>query len=335
MSTSNNPKRQVSTTTSGTDRSKDSKEPVKPRLSASLLLVNSKNEVLMIQRTKESRTFAGMHAFPGGNYDPKQDGAPTDPRLTAVRETFEETGILLASPSSTTSSWPATSVISQGRKSVHSREDPTTFPDFLNRNGLSIANTLPNLIPFSQWVTPVTAKSRFWTWFYVGFVEELRQGIPADGSSIDALIPQSDNQIEIFDAYFKHPTDILDSFSRGEISIMPPQFYLLTVLSELLEKGPIQDSSYLAQRSEKIRRTSDGGFGGRAFNPRFGGKITGADGVERAILMYEGDEDYDRGTGKPQPAEKGTSSLGQGQRRRHRSLVEFKAGVSLVFSLRQ
>lgn len=35
-----------------------------PRLSASLLLVNAKNEVLMIQRTKESRTFAGMHVCP-------------------------------------------------------------------------------------------------------------------------------------------------------------------------------------------------------------------------------------------------------------------------------
>lgn len=32
-----------------------------PRLSASLLLLNEKNEVLMIQRTTDSRTFAGMH----------------------------------------------------------------------------------------------------------------------------------------------------------------------------------------------------------------------------------------------------------------------------------
>lgn len=36
-------------------------EPAKPRLSASILLLNAKNEILMIQRTKESRTFSGMH----------------------------------------------------------------------------------------------------------------------------------------------------------------------------------------------------------------------------------------------------------------------------------
>jgi hypothetical protein len=107
---------------------------------------------------------------------------------------------------------------------------------------------------------------------------------------------------------------------------MPPQFYLLTMLSELLEKEPSQDPSHLVQRSEVVRRVSNQGFGGRVFHPRFGGKTTGPDGVERSILMYEGDEDYDRGAGKREP-EKGTSSLGQG--RRHRSLIEFKAGVSL------
>lgn len=38
------------------------KVPVVPRHSASLVLVNARNQVLLVHRNPESRTFAGIHA---------------------------------------------------------------------------------------------------------------------------------------------------------------------------------------------------------------------------------------------------------------------------------
>ncbi|KIP12328.1 hypothetical protein PHLGIDRAFT_113803, partial [Phlebiopsis gigantea 11061_1 CR5-6] len=67
--------------------------PAVPRPSASLIVINARNEVLLVHRNPRASSFAGMHVFPGGNFDAAQDG---DLATTAVRETFEETGLLLA-----------------------------------------------------------------------------------------------------------------------------------------------------------------------------------------------------------------------------------------------
>jgi 8-oxo-dGTP pyrophosphatase MutT (NUDIX family) len=66
------------------------------------------NQVLLVHRVKTSSAFASAHVFPGGNLSEFHDGAvpPAEDlarhqdgrpyRLGAVRETFEETGVLLA-----------------------------------------------------------------------------------------------------------------------------------------------------------------------------------------------------------------------------------------------
>lgn len=78
------------------------------RPSASVMVLSATNEVLVLQRVRSSTSFASAHVFPGGNLDAFHDGdvpAPQSPerhrdgpayRLAAVRECFEETGILLA-----------------------------------------------------------------------------------------------------------------------------------------------------------------------------------------------------------------------------------------------
>ncbi|KAG6012702.1 hypothetical protein E4U54_007342, partial [Claviceps lovelessii] len=78
------------------------------RPSSSVLLLSATNEVLLLHRVKTSTSFASAYVFPGGNLDAFHDGripAPGSPerhrdgptyRLGAIRETFEETGILLA-----------------------------------------------------------------------------------------------------------------------------------------------------------------------------------------------------------------------------------------------
>jgi 8-oxo-dGTP pyrophosphatase MutT (NUDIX family) len=74
----------------------------------SLMLVSPTNQVVLLHRVKTSRSFASAHVFPGGNLDAFHDGevaaagAPERHvdgpayRLAAIRECFEESGILLA-----------------------------------------------------------------------------------------------------------------------------------------------------------------------------------------------------------------------------------------------
>jgi 8-oxo-dGTP pyrophosphatase MutT (NUDIX family) len=87
---------------------KTKREPAVPRPSASVLLVSRQNQFLLLQRVKQSSSFASAHVFPGGNVSTFHDGevpGPESPdrhvdsdvyRMAAIRETFEESGIILA-----------------------------------------------------------------------------------------------------------------------------------------------------------------------------------------------------------------------------------------------
>jgi 8-oxo-dGTP pyrophosphatase MutT (NUDIX family) len=71
--------------------------------------------------------------------------------MTAIRETFEEAGLLIASSSK--GIHPTESVLDEARKAVHAQK--MTFGSFLSNNGLEADTS--KLLPFSQWITPVTA----------------------------------------------------------------------------------------------------------------------------------------------------------------------------------
>jgi 8-oxo-dGTP pyrophosphatase MutT (NUDIX family) len=75
---------------------------------SSVLLISPSNEILLLHRVQTSTTFPSAHVFPGGNLSSSQDGEIPSPedakrhedglayRICAIRETFEESGILLA-----------------------------------------------------------------------------------------------------------------------------------------------------------------------------------------------------------------------------------------------
>ncbi len=74
----------------------------------SVLLISPTNQILLLHRVRTSSAFPSAHVFPGGNCDEFHDGAIPPPnsserhvdgeayRMAAIRETFEESGILLA-----------------------------------------------------------------------------------------------------------------------------------------------------------------------------------------------------------------------------------------------
>jgi 8-oxo-dGTP pyrophosphatase MutT (NUDIX family) len=90
--------------------------------------------------------------FPGGNFDAKQDSSL---EMTAIRETFEESGLLIASSSdlSSDSSGLEDYLLDEARKSIHAQL--TNFETFLSEHHLTA--DVSSLLPFTTWVTPSSA----------------------------------------------------------------------------------------------------------------------------------------------------------------------------------
>lgn len=113
----------------------------------SVLLVSPENEVLLIHRVQTSSSFPSAHVFPGGNVD-QQDGAVPDTgiarhkdslpyRCAALREVFEESGILLAKVHDSEEPLNISSKdMTRGRQLVHQKE--VRFKTWLHHRRKSI-----------------------------------------------------------------------------------------------------------------------------------------------------------------------------------------------------
>ncbi|KAI5900532.1 uncharacterized protein SCHCODRAFT_02608140 [Schizophyllum commune H4-8] len=280
------------------------REPAEPRPSASIAVINARNEVLLVQRNPKTRSFAGVHVFPGGNLDPAQDGDSL--AMTAIRETFEESGLLLASPSTSPSTSPPASVLEEARRAIHAQR--TSFSDFLAKEGLRA--DVDALLPFTEWVTPVEQPRRFRTKFFLAFLPSVSSSTTFTAGDKQEQIPTPDGGQEVISARFVRPADALAEFEAGRISFMPPQFYILTTLAGIFGGG---DAQAVDARS-KIERLARGPFGRMAINPR---RLNANDAshpkssVEEGetVLTYEGDE-----------------ARGGPRGRRHRAVVRFAKG---------
>jgi 8-oxo-dGTP pyrophosphatase MutT (NUDIX family) len=95
-----------------------------------------------------SNLATDIQVFPGGNHDASQDDSLA---MTAVRETFEESGLLLAQTEDTC--FPDDRVLDDSRRAVCSQR--MSFTSFLAAHHLRA--DVDSLLPFTQWVTPVGA----------------------------------------------------------------------------------------------------------------------------------------------------------------------------------
>ncbi|KAF5387592.1 hypothetical protein D9757_006526 [Collybiopsis confluens] len=266
--TSNVQQSQIKAKTTGTT------QPVIPRPSASLVIVNERNEVLLVQRNPHASAFGGVTVFPGGNYDKKQDSSL---RITAIRETFEESGLLIASPSSSTSRLPPDRILDEARFAVH--EQKRTFQNFLDEYCLK-ADT-DALLPFTAWITPAGPPKRFHTQFFVTFLPGASASKFTTGSKQERL-PKPDGGQEVINARFVRPSDAISEFNARKITMMPPQFYILHSLA-----GILKSSRNTVDERSAVQALSLGSFGKMTINPvRL--YEPGADG--ETILTYEGDE---------------------------------------------
>ncbi|WP_245839306.1 NUDIX hydrolase [Nocardia donostiensis] len=205
-------------------------------------------EVFLQRRVGAMAFAAGMTVFPGGGVDPSDatvelEWAGPDPQwwadrlgttagrakalvCAAVRETFEECGVLLAGPT-------ADSVIADtagyrdARQQLERRE--LTLAQFLAEEKLVLRADL--LRPWANWITPVVEPRRYDTRF---FVAVLPDGQKADGATSEAAAVQ-----------WRTPAAALERWRAGEDVLLPPTWSQLVALgafgstSEILAAEPV------------------------------------------------------------------------------------------------
>ena len=240
------------------------------------------------------------HVFPGGALSPEHDGptpsiADVDPNLpaynlAAIRETFEESGILLAKSSKTGKLFTDISDAEreEGRRAVHSGK--ILFPDLLRKWGCEA--DVDALIPFTRWVTPPNVKKRFSTQMYLYFLplgstspssskDKSAAGI-AEGADLDSEAdiviphPTHDGGIEHTAARFLPPNKWLSLAQQNRIILFPPQYFLTWHLSRYLSPTvtsarssipPIEDLQRERDQLMAFLNANDGEFGKAVISP--------------------------------------------------------------------
>ena len=159
-------------------------------------------------------------------------------RLGAIRECFEESGILLARRSDDPGRLLELSDQDRedGRHAVHLNS--ANFKDWLTARG-GVPDT-DSLIPFTRWITPTNVPKRFTTQMYLYFLPLPNQTDCRVTGTLstekEAVIPNptSDGGIEHTSARFLPLSEWLSMSRSGEIILFPPQFFLMHLLAPFL-----------------------------------------------------------------------------------------------------
>jgi 8-oxo-dGTP pyrophosphatase MutT (NUDIX family) len=221
--------------------------PSTPRKAATIILLREKApkgfEVLLLKRHEKSNFFAGNYVYPGGGLEPQDSvpeiypfcrglspeeagrilGGSTPPDeslgywVAAVRELFEEAGILLACSRKGSADQaelltdPAK--VSEYRTLLQNRK--IRFQEIVEAEGLSL--DLDQVIYYAHWITPEARPVRFDTRF---FLARHPEGQEAD----------HDRQETTARAWIS-PAGALEANLQGEIVLSPPTLKTLEDLS--------------------------------------------------------------------------------------------------------
>jgi 8-oxo-dGTP pyrophosphatase MutT (NUDIX family) len=183
-----------------------SAEAVVPRPASTILLLrdgpDSEIEVFMMVRHYEIDFNSGALVFPGGSVDKGDQEIIENPelysggegldasalsfRIAAIRETFEESGILLARPRGSKALIDAkrASEIEAGHRTALC-ESKTTFLKVLADSGIMLA--LDELVPYAHWITPEGVPKRFDTWFFLAAAPPEQVGAHDGRESTDSI----------------------------------------------------------------------------------------------------------------------------------------------------
>ena len=222
-----------------------------PKDSATVILVRRAQEkppeVFLARRHASQSFMAGVYVFPGGQLEASDaDIAETklilasvdfqphtllqDSTLTrdmalgfyicAIRETFEETGVLFARNASDDSIDFGNAII-QARFAAYRQplnEGKITLAEIIRQESLVVMPEL--LTPYSHWITPEILPTRFSTRF---FLAEL----PRDQSATTDLD-------ELTSSLWATPQDALQMYKAGKVAMMPPTLKTLEEMAKFI-----------------------------------------------------------------------------------------------------
>lgn len=214
-------------------------EPAACRDASTVVIVNEDSgdaEILMMKRPGTMKFAAGAYVFPGG----RVDEADSDPRIgwhgtspeefgaklgaspgaaralvvAAVRETYEESGILLAGTPDGEPVIPSGPEWDAACAAVRAGE--LSFPDLLAARGLVIL--ADRIVPWARWITPVVEPRRYDTRFFAAAVPP--------GQTVDGHLAEADK------IAWTAPGDALAAAKAGEIMLLPPTIATLSEFAE-------------------------------------------------------------------------------------------------------
>ena len=220
--------------------------PVTPRPAATVILLRDTDSGLSVFLQKRAATMefaAGMTVFPGGAVEPRDhevgidwvgpqpswwaDRMGVDEELAvglvcaAVRETFEECGVLLAGRRGDGGASGAGEGVvghAAGYQSVRAElaNGAVSLGDFLRSEQLVLRADL--LRPWANWVTPAAGNRRRYDTYF--FVAALPEGQQADGLTTEAT-----------ETGWALPAAAIEDFSAGRSFLMPPTWTQLDSLA--------------------------------------------------------------------------------------------------------
>ena len=221
--------------------------PAPPRDAATIMVLRtpadgSGVEILMLRRTAAMKFAPGAYVFPGGSVDPADYGADIGwqgpsagefgARLgasaevaralvcAAVRETFEESGVLLAgAPGEGQLAAPSGPSWEADRMAMAA--GTLTLAGLLARRGLVLRADL--LVPWARWITPDGEPRRFDARF---FAAALPAGQQATG-----------HEAEADHLAWLRPADAIAAAKAGEISLLPPTATTLNDFASAVAAG--------------------------------------------------------------------------------------------------
>ncbi|WP_067544505.1 NUDIX hydrolase [Nocardia crassostreae] len=217
--------------------------PIKDASTVVLVRDGARGPEVFLQRRVNAMAFAaGMTVFPGGGVDPSDAAAELEwagpepawwgerfgadaPRAqalvcAAVRETFEECGVLLAGPTAD-SVVSDTAVYAEARGQLERRE--LSFAEFLTRENLVLRADL--LRPWDHWITPVVEPRRYDTRF---FVAVLPAGQHADDATSEAEV-----------VTWCTPAEAITRWKDGLDVLLPPTWTQLVGLADFASTAEI------------------------------------------------------------------------------------------------
>jgi 8-oxo-dGTP pyrophosphatase MutT (NUDIX family) len=217
-------------------------EVASPRHAATVVLLRDAAagpEVYLLRRAGTMAFAAGMHVFPGGSVDPR-DGETTtawsgpsaaqwaawlgcDEPLAralvcaAVRETFEESGVLLAGPHAESADDIVADTTGDDleRDRLALLDRSVSMAEMLSRRGLVLRSDL--LRPWAHWITPEFEPKRFDTRFFVAAVPTGQRPRDVSGEADDTV------WLPVAEAVARHDAD--------RLAMLPPTIVALREIS--------------------------------------------------------------------------------------------------------